>query len=166
MNKRIPLFILIFFLFAIGLYFVIISGEIKENYYMNMDAVRKSGAIDAGWIPAVIPDSSKEIYERHDLDTNAVWLKFAFDKRDVDAMLAEIEELKASEIDTVAFSKPNIKWWPKDLGKDSIRKGEPGLKIYKYNRILQYADNRQKTVPAFFIIDWNSNIAYYWQYGS
>lgn len=142
---------------------IIACSETQEAFYKNLDDAKKHDAIEKGWIPNILPRSSYEIYERHDLDTNTAWLRFKFDKNDINELIAQIEEVKPNEIYTVAFSSPNIRWWPKDLNKDSLTKGQPGLKLYKYKRVLQYADNKQKIVPAFFVIDWSSSIAYYWQ---
>lgn len=162
MNKKILIPIMVGILFLTALYFLRI-GEMKESFYSDISAARKAGAIEPGWLPKVIPESSTAIYEKHDLDTNAVWLKFKFDRRDIGDLISKIDEIKPSEIKDVAFSNPKVRWWPKELTKDYLIKGQPKLGIYKYNCVLQFADNRQKTVPGFFVIDWHSNIAYYWQ---
>jgi len=141
-------------------------SETQDAYYNNIDDAIKQSAVEKGWIPDILPKSSYEIYERHDLDTNTVWLRFKFDKRDISKLISQITEVKPYEIKTIAFSSPNTIWWPKELNNDFLTKRQPGLKLYKYNRVLDYADNRKKTVPAFFAIDWNSNTAYYWQYSS
>jgi hypothetical protein len=142
---------------------IIACSETQDAFYKNIDEAIKHGAIERGWIPNVLPRSSYEIYEWHDLDTNIVRLKFKFDKKDINELVAQIEEVKPDEINAVVFPSPNISWWPRELTKDSIINGPSGLGIYKYNRVLQFADNRQQPVPGFFVIDWNSNIAYYWQ---
>lgn len=154
--------------FVTTLFFLIIvaCSETQDKFYSNIDEAIKHGAIEKGWIPNILPRSSSEIYERHDLDTNTVWLRFRFDKIDKYELTSQIEEVKTNEISSVSFSTPHIRWWPKDLNKDFFTKGQPGLKLYKYKRVLQYADNSKKIVPAFIVIDWNSNIAYYWQYSN
>ncbi len=153
--------------FIFLLIFILGCSETQEKFYPNVEAAKKDGAIGGGWIPNIIPETASEIYERHNLDTNRVWLRFKFDKKDIKELIAQIEEVKPNEITAIEFSAPNVRWWPKDVNKDSLTKGQQlGLKLYKYKRVLQYGDNRQKTVLSFFIIDWNSNVAYYWQYSS
>lgn len=142
---------------------IIACSETQDTFYKNLDDAKKHSAIEKGWIPNILPRSSYEIYEWHDLDTNIVRLKFKFDKRDINELVAQIEEVKPNEINAVVFPLPNISWWPRELNKDLLIKGQPGLKLYKYKRVLQYADNRQKIVPSFFVIDWNLNSSYYWQ---
>lgn len=84
MNKRtfkiLALSVAAFILIVTVLYFLIISGEVKETYYADINAAKQNGLLGGGWIPDIIPKSSFEIYERHDLDTNAVWLRFKFDR--------------------------------------------------------------------------------------
>jgi hypothetical protein len=145
--------------------FVLLLGcsEIKDSFYINIDAARKDGAIERGWIPDFLPTSSYEIYERHDLDTNTVWLRFKFDKKDEKQLISLIKEVKFDEIDSIEFIAPDVKWWPKTVNKESTKNRQSGLKLYK--RTSGYYDNQQKIVPGFFIIDWNSDTGYYWRYG-
>lgn len=147
--------------------FVLACSETKDNFYKTIDEARRNSAFDKGWIPDILPASSREIHERHDLDTNAVWLRFKFDKTDVKGLIDQLEEIKPAEINTIEITRPNVNWWPKDLNKDSLMKNEQSaLRLYKYKKVFTYANGSQKVIPAFFIIDWNANIAYYWQYAS
>ena len=50
----------------------------------------------------------------------------------------------------------------RDINKIQTR----NLKIYKYDKVIEYSNKRQKTVHSFFVIDWTSDVAYYWQYDS
>lgn len=143
---------------------IIACSETQGAFYKNIDEAIKHGAIERGWIPNVLPRSSYEIYEWHDLDTNIVRLKFKFDKKDMQGLTAKIKEVNPAEIENIEFPRIGVKWWPKNLNKNSFT--QPNLKIYKYDKVIEYSDKRQKTVPSFFVIDWTSNVAYYWQYGS
>lgn len=145
---------------------ILACSETKDAFYSNIDAARKAGAVQKGWIPSVIPESATEIYERHNLDTNRVWMRFRFDRNDIKGLIQQLEEISPAEIGRIEFISPgSVNWWPKKLDKDSFSTSgaQSGLKIYKYNRLLEYSDNRQKIIPSFFIIDWDSNVAYYWQ---
>ena len=139
-------------------------SETQDAFYKNIDEAKKDNAIERGWIPNIIPASSSEIYERHNLDTNRVWIRFKFDKKDIQGLIGKIKEVNPAEIENIEFPRIGVKWWPKNLNKDSFT--QHSLKIYKYDRVIEYSDKRQKIVPSFFVIDWNSNVAYYWQYES
>ncbi len=149
-------FVVFFILILFG------CSETQDTFYKNINEAKKDNAIERGWIPNIIPVSASEIYERHNLDTNRVWLRFKFDKKDINELITQIKEMKPVEIENIEFPMIGVKWWPKSLNKNSFT--QPGLKIYKFDRKIEYSDKRVKTVPSFFVIDWNSNIAYYWQY--
>jgi len=155
----------------IGIFLLVIisfgCSETNESYYINIDAARREGALARGWIPNILPESSYDIYERHNLDTNRVWVRFKYDKNDIKSLINQIREIFTSEIDSINFIRPiGVSWWPKDLNKESFKDKQPNIKIYKYNNIITYSNKIQKMVQSFFVIDWNSNIAYYWQYES
>ncbi len=50
-----------------------------ESTYPDAEAAIKDGAIERGVIPAFLPPSAKDIYEKHSLDTNEVWLRFSME---------------------------------------------------------------------------------------
>jgi hypothetical protein len=135
---------------------------------MNIDAARRDGAIERGWIPDIIPESSSEIYERHNLDTNRVWIRFRFDNKDIRGLIDKIEEVHPDVIDSIKFINPgSVNWWNRSISKDTFGKKDisANLKIYKYEQVITYSGN-QKKIRSFFVINSNSNIAYYWQYES
>ena len=155
----------------IGIFLLVIisfgCSEKNESYYINIDAARREGALARGWIPNILPESSYDIYERHNLDTNRVWVRFKYDKNDIKSLINQIMEIFTSEIDSINFIRPiGVSWWPQDINKESFKDKQPNIKIYKYNNIITYSNKIQKMVQSFFVIDWNSNIAYYWQYES
>jgi len=138
-------------------------GDVTDGFYKTLGDAKKSGDYEKGWLPRILPDSSYEIYERHDLDTNAVWVRFKVNKKDIVKLSSQLEEVQSVEIDSIQFPEPPVKWWPREINKSSIRKKQNGLTLLKHKRIILYSDNKQKVVPAFFIIDTKSATVYYWQ---
>ena len=65
--------------------------ETMDATYPNYEAAIKASTVGAGkWIPEFLPPSSKNIHERHNIDTNEVWLFFSFN------YLSDIEDLEKS----------------------------------------------------------------------
>lgn len=56
-------------------------SERPESHFPTREAAAE--LIKRGWIPEWLPASATNIYEFHDLDTNEVWLRFAYAKTDV-----------------------------------------------------------------------------------
>jgi hypothetical protein len=62
-------------LFSVTL--VACSEQIDEKY-PDLDAAKKAGAIERGWLPEWLPRTSREINASHDLDTNISTLMLRF----------------------------------------------------------------------------------------
>ncbi len=57
--------------------------EITESYYETYEKVAEvPNVFDAGWIPAWLPKTAKQIKESHDIDTNEVWITFEYSASD------------------------------------------------------------------------------------
>lgn len=138
-------------------------GETREEFYENLDAAKKGDAMHGGWIPQVLPESAYDIYVAYDLDTNNVWARFRFDKRDINRLIRETKEVNRIELDKIEFASSRFKWWPQNLTRQFLERRQD-VKLYRYDETFTYADNRQETISSFFIIDMESDTAYYWQY--
>ena len=56
--------------------------ENPTAYFATYDDAKESGVMDAGWIPTFIPQSSYDLKETHNIDTNAVRVLFKYDPAD------------------------------------------------------------------------------------
>lgn len=77
MNKK--YFILIIFAFI----FVVSCSDNIESKYNDYNSMTKSDSYKKGWIPEFIPTTAKNIYEKHNLDNNNVWIQFYCKKSDL-----------------------------------------------------------------------------------
>ncbi len=92
---------------AIASLWLIGCSERPESQFATREAAAE--LIKRGWIPEWLPDSTTDIYELHDLDTNEVWLRFAYAKTDVPPFKSLCYSVK---------QPPNMKssgkaWWLK-----------------------------------------------------
>jgi len=152
-------------LLFISLIFILGCGETRNAFYNNLDEARKDGAIQRGRIPSILPSSSHEIYERHNIDNNMVWMRFRFDKKDIKELLQQLKEIGSAGKDEIDFRRPGyVGWWPRYIDKEFFKmKGNRShLKIYRYDEIIKYRSGREEVIPAYFVIDVDSSIAYYW----
>lgn len=65
------------------------SDEI-ENYYSDYNSMKVSDSYKKGWIPDFIPESASDIYEKHNLDNNKVWISFKCNISDLSQVTANI----------------------------------------------------------------------------
>ena len=54
----------------------IYEGEDQYAEYLDLEAAKKDGAIERGWIPEWTPQSARKLREWHNLDTNLQSLTF------------------------------------------------------------------------------------------
>ena len=59
-----------------------LTSERPKSKFSSYEEVKASGLIEKGWIPPFIPESSFNIKEQHDLDTNTVTMSFEYDVND------------------------------------------------------------------------------------
>lgn len=93
--------------------------EELETQYPSVDAARTAGAFTRGWLPDVLPDDARNIWERHNLDTNATWACFSTPTgprvtRD------KLATLKAKQVRWPASESPGRPWWPAAMASPSI----------------------------------------------
>ena len=76
--------------------------DIIEEYYTNYADVVKSGDLEKGWIPSFLPESAYDIYDKHNLDTNEIWIRFHFNKIDLTELTNVFELLGSDEQNKIA----------------------------------------------------------------
>jgi len=82
-------------LIAASLY-LLMSAFIQDfeiNKYEDLSSVKAEGAIERGWVPGVLPASSYEIAETHDLDTNVCYGAFRYKEPDEAAFLGKLKPM-------------------------------------------------------------------------
>ncbi len=103
---------------ALGLTILVMTAACEkldtvENVYPDAPEAIRAGAVERGWIPAFLPLSAKEITEKHNLDTNEVWLRFSMDSGELDSIEKSCQQIEAVE---AAFPrKGGGDWWPEPL---------------------------------------------------
>lgn len=97
---------------------IALSGcsEVQEAAYTNLQAAKAAGAIERGWIPEWMPQSSTNLREAHNLDTNrsSLSLRFSADERwSPPANCQSIGPLDAP------VPRIRLRWWPSDVPPSS-----------------------------------------------
>lgn len=90
---------------------LLIPGCFEEEFetrYASLADARES--IDAGWIPRYLPASARDIRERHDIDTNEIWISFRYDPENSKWM-----EEACERADDLAGPYGSPAWWPEPL---------------------------------------------------
>lgn len=73
-------------------------GEQRVVHYASYLDASRDGAVLRGWIPSYVPQSAVEIVEVHDLDTNALLMRFRADPDAVRMMVASLGSIDPKEL--------------------------------------------------------------------
>jgi hypothetical protein len=106
--------------------------EQVESYYPALSDAVNDGAVSRGWIPDVLPDSSKSIHEIHNPSSPRTWCAFEFvpdDSRRLEKRATAAAALPAA---VKHIDDPGVPWWPDilkgELDAAAIRRD--GLALY------------------------------------
>ncbi|MDH4101709.1 MAG: hypothetical protein OEV28_14185 [Nitrospirota bacterium] len=149
------------FAFFISVFFLTACHGPQDVYFSTYDEAIKNGAIENGNIPDAMPRSAHEIYQKSGSGAGGMWLRFKFGMNDIYGFVSQAEEVKPVDFNSIKIPSPRVKWWDRDLKKDISKEGLT-LKVYRYKREIRYDINNSKIVSAYFVIDWDSHIVYYW----
>ncbi len=89
-----------------------------ESFYPSLADARRDGAIDRGWIPDFLPESSRSIHELHDLSPSTQWCAFEFPPAEAPALHKRLKSDGSSIPPVRHVPDPGKTWWPKLLAGD------------------------------------------------
>jgi hypothetical protein len=127
-------------------------GDHRESFYPSLADAKKQGAIDRGWIPDYLPESSRVIHEVHDISPSTTWCAFEFLPSDSNGLQKKLNSIDALTPSVRRVPNPGESWWPAVLQGDlSVEKihGE-GLELY----MVVAPDTPSSREVLLFAIDW------------
>jgi len=93
------------------------SPDIVEKDLSDLREAREKGVLkEGGWLPELLPASSREIRLRYDVDTNEVWIGFDRSAAELAPMDRECAPVDPGSI--VFPRKVPWLWWPDELTGD------------------------------------------------
>ncbi len=133
-------------------------AEDSESHYRDMAAAEDDGAPGRGWIPRFIPLSARDITERHNRDTNEIWMAFAKEPEDVGGIATRCEE-----IETAAVLWPGRvpDWWPSTLANDASSR-DSSLSMLRCSVPHKMAGVRFRRV-GYMAVDSAGERVWYWE---
>jgi hypothetical protein len=145
------------FLVAVAVAATLASGcddlDVVTNSYATLTEAQAAGAVERGWLPAIVPSGAHDIREAHDqAGSRRRWGIFSFRPEDADQLRAALGT-ERSFAGLGANAPPRIEWWPVQLRGtlNAERLAATGLKAYPVAG--------DQLVAA---VNWNQRRAYYW----
>ncbi len=91
-------------LIVVALFSILIFLLINQNFedmqiskYESLEEVKENAAIKGGWIPAILPASSYDIVESHDLGTNTIFGSFKYKEKDEETFMQNLTDLNSAD---------------------------------------------------------------------
>lgn len=112
-NLRIPFVVLA----CIGLICVLTAchSDRRESFYPSLNYAEKDGALDRGWIPEFLPESSRSIHEVHDVSPSTTWCAFDFSPGDSQDFRKHLNSVTLLPHSVGHVPSPGVSWWPPAL---------------------------------------------------
>lgn len=76
----------------IGFLLLLGCDEVVTRRYATRSAAKEDALFEKGWLPEIIPSSSRQIIVSNDLDTNTSKGEFYFDRSELPSFLAMLSE--------------------------------------------------------------------------
>lgn len=149
------------FCFACALALIACHGDRRESTYSSFADAKKDGAIDRGWIPDFLPETSRSIHELHDMSPSTTWCAFEFLPTDSRALRKNLKNVDMSSSSVGHIPDPHKRWWPAALeGVLDIEKiRNAGLELY----IMVLPETPSTNEVLIFAIDWAKGRGFFYR---
>jgi len=130
---------------------VVLSGcrDVCQSSYATHKAAEQDGSVSRGWMPKNLPSSSRDIYEKHSIDSNWCHGSFRFGTNDASSWRKELTAVSSKNLGRMRIAVRRE--WPHAISRSpSIQDLEKeGFELYVAE-------------PFVFAVDFDSGFAYYW----
>jgi hypothetical protein len=138
-----------------------------ESFYPSLGDARSQGAIDRGWIPDYLPDSSRSIHEMHRIEHPTTWCAFDFSAHNANSLESKLRghEISRADLSSFEIQSPSTGWWPDFLV------GHLNLDKVQANSFHMYSVRDSARIPAsperqylyVFAVNWAAGRGYFHQ---
>jgi hypothetical protein len=133
----------------------------RESFYHSLADAKRDGAIDRGWIPDFLPESSRAIHELHDISPSVTWCAFEFVPTDSAALKKRVGDNRGSLRSVRHVPEPDRSWWPAALvgDLDMPKIHSAGLDLYE----LVEPETASNNEVLLFTIDWAKGRGFFYR---
>ena len=134
----------------------------RESFYPSLADAKKDGAIDRGWVPDdLLPDSSRDIHEVHDISPSTEWCAFEFLPADSQRLRKNLKSADTLPASVRRVPNPGVSWWPVvlkgNLDAEKIRRA--GFNLY----VFETPSTSVTTDVLLFAIDWPTGRGFFYR---
>jgi len=136
-------------------------GDRRESFYPALVDAKRDGAIDRGWLPDFLPESSHAIHELHDMSPSTTWCAFEFLPADSQALRKNLKNVDVPAPSVKRVPNPDKSWWPDVLvgGLDTGKIHEAGFEL----SMLVVPETASTNEVLLFAIDWTKGRGFFYR---
>lgn len=129
------------------------SEQVSTMSFASWREARDTGAVERGWVPAMLPEAAYELRAAYEPDGWRRWGLMNFRAEDADALRAILDPAGFSLEGTRIDIPGRIEWWPVAMrgALDHQALAATGLQAYRVR------DSR-----LILAVNWSQGRAYYW----
>lgn len=148
---------------CVGLAFLIVAcgNNLRESSYRTLADARNDGAIDRGWLPDYLRQSSREIHEIHRIEHPKTWCSFKFLANDSESLRRTLKSLDKSQLAGMRIEDPSVSWWPAEFD-GNLQVGKVNQEGYELLGVDE-STGGNRTLVYLFLIDWSKGRAFFYQ---
>jgi hypothetical protein len=137
------------------------SSDRRESFYPSLADADRDGATTRGWIPGLLPASSRAIHEVHDISPSTEWCAFEFLPTDSQGLRKNLKSVDALPLSVRRVPNPGVSWWPAalkgNLDVEEIHRA--GFDVY----VVETPATSATSDVFLFAIDWSKGRGFfYW----
>jgi len=132
-----------------------------ESFYPTLADAKKDGAIERGWIPDFLLQSSHDIHELHGSSSPTTWCAFDFSPSESQGLRSSLKSVGGLPLPVRRVQNPTASWWPTvlqgELHVEQIH--QAGFELY----FVTESDTSVTTVILLFSIDWANGRGFFYR---
>jgi hypothetical protein len=149
-------------LLAVVLFCLLVAchSDRRESFYPTLADAEKDRATARGWIPDLLPASSRSIHEVHDISPSTEWRAFEFVPADSQRLRNSLKRVTAPPHPVWHVPNPSVLWWPAALnGNLDVEKIHiEGFELYT----VEMPATSMTTNISLFAIDWSKGYGFFY----
>ena len=140
--------------------FVFWPSDRFETFYPFLADARRHGAVDRGWIPDFLPESSHNIHELLEVSPSRGWCAFEFRTNNSEQLRRNLKTTATLPDSVKRVRNPGKTWWPAALqgNLDEKRIQKAGFELY----VLIEPATALSSQVRLFAVDWGNGRGFFY----
>ncbi|KJR40727.1 hypothetical protein MCHI_003371 [Candidatus Magnetoovum chiemensis] len=139
----------------------IYDPDVEESFYQTYGEAIDKGAVNRGWVPDFIPSDAIKIFERHNIDSNEITIKFNYFPSNLSPIYRSCNKIERSQ---AQYPRRSPRWWSDNLKPSAAFFNGSSYEFFLCNVEIKYESSPSQKRTAFLALDNTTLTAWFWQF--